>query len=51
MALLWHEQKHSLIEICLDVHQHGGMDKEDMVHIYNRILLSHKKGTNLAHLF
>ena len=25
-----------------------GLDKEDMVHIYNGILLSHKKGRNLA---
>ena len=23
---------------------HSGMDKEDVVHIYNGILLSHKKG-------
>ena len=30
MALLLHEQKHSLIEICLKVHQHGGLDKEDV---------------------
>ena len=26
------------------------MDKEDVVHIYNRILLNHKKGTKLSHL-
>ena len=26
----------------------GGMDKEDVIHIYNRILLSHKKERNNA---
>ena len=26
----------------------GGMDKEDVIHIYNRILLSHKKEWNNA---
>ena len=31
----------------LDIH-HGGMDKEDVVQIYNRILLSHKKQWNNA---
>ena len=27
-----------------------GMDKADMVHVYNAVLLGHKKGTKLGHL-
>jgi len=27
-----------------------GMDKEDVIHIYNGVLLTHKKGMKLCHL-
>ena len=27
-----------------------GMDEEDVIHVYNGILLSHKKATKLGHL-
>ena len=29
---------------------HRGMDKEDVVHIHNGILFTHKKGMKLGHL-